>query len=140
MEEMKNCKRCGRLHQSNGFSNVCNYCHAQDEADFGKIREYLYEHPFAKIFEVSTSLDISVHKIKRYLREGRLEIVEKTNLFLDCEMCGKPICSGRYCDECFKKVSHDFKVIYNPQSVKAKNHQINFKSSNDLKLRKVASK
>ena len=96
MDELKNCKICGRLFQPIGFFERCPHCIDRDEEDFSKIREYLIIHPFAKIFEVSINLNISVNKIKRFLRDGRMEIVEKNNQFLKCEICGKSICSGQY--------------------------------------------
>ena len=112
MEELKNCKICGRLYQQHGYYDRCPQCFERDEEDFCKIREYLLVHPYAKIFEVSSNLALSINKIKRYLKEGRMEIVEKNNQFLKCELCGKPICSGIHCDECSKQTIHDFRSYY----------------------------
>jgi uncharacterized protein len=112
MNELKNCKICGRLFQLSSFYERCPICIERDEEDFSKIREYLDLHPFAKIFEVSTNLNISISKIKRYLRDGRIEIVEKNNQFLKCEICGRSICSGHYCEECCKSNVHDFTSYY----------------------------
>lgn len=112
MEQIINCRRCGKVIHSNGYSDLCIECGEKDERDFARIRDYLREHQRANIYEVSTNVDIAVSQIKKYLREGRLEIVEKINPFLDCEICGKPIQSGKYCDECFKQAHHDFKVVY----------------------------
>lgn len=112
MDELKNCKICGRLYQPRAHYEICPICTVHDEEDFSKIREYLYLHPFAKVFEVSMNLDISINKIKRYLREGRIEIIEKNNQFLKCEICGKSICSGQYCSDCCKANVHDFKSYY----------------------------
>jgi predicted amidophosphoribosyltransferase len=112
MTKYSNCSRCGKFLEANEFGNLCIECVEKDEADFRRIKEYILEHPRAKIFNVSLDLNISISKIRRYLREGRLEIIEKNNLFLRCEMCGKPICSGSYCDECFKQANHDYKAVY----------------------------
>ncbi len=109
---MINCEHCGKVFNSSGFFKVCPVCMERDENDFAKIKEYLYERPCSKIFDVSNDLNISVKKIKRYLRENRLEIIEKNNHFLFCEMCGKPIQSGNYCDECYREFHRDFKTIY----------------------------
>lgn len=126
--DMINCEHCGRVFNSNGFFKVCPICMEKDEKDFSKIKEYLYEHPCAKIFDVVTDLDMPVKKIKRYLRESRLEIIEKDNHFLFCEMCGKPIRSGQYCDECYREFHRDFKTIY-IDNVKH-SYKINLTSSN----------
>jgi hypothetical protein len=112
MSKFINCPRCGKFFEPKGLSNVCPDCFEQELAEFDRIREYLFLHPKAKVFEVSNVLNISIAKIKYFLREGRLEIIEKNNLFLRCEMCGKPICSGTCCDECQKQAAHDYKSTY----------------------------
>lgn len=137
--ELKNCERCGRVYKSNGFHAVCPVCFEQDETDFRKIKDYLYEHPCAKVFEVVNELDISVKQIKRYLRENRLEIVEKDNDFLFCETCGKPIRSGKYCDDCYRESNHDFKVIYTGNYNSKHSNSVNFKSTNRGSSKQAAS-
>ena len=110
--EMMNCERCGKVFNTTGFFKVCSVCTEIDEQDFSKIKEYLNDHPCAKIYDVAYDLDISVKKIKRYLRENRLEILEYNNHFLFCEMCGKAVRSGQYCDECYKGLHNNFKSVY----------------------------
>ncbi len=109
---MVNCERCGKMFGSNGFYNVCELCTKRDEQDFLKIKEYLTEHPGAKLFDVVSDLNVAVRKIKRYLRENRLEIIESNNHFLFCEMCGKPIRSGQLCDNCYSEFHRDYKTVY----------------------------
>lgn len=128
MPELQNCERCGKVYKSNGFFKVCPICYELDECDFRKIKEYLYSHPCAKIYEVVNALDISVRKIKRYLQESRLEIIEKDNHFLFCETCGKSIRSGKYCDECYRELHHDFQVIYTGNYNRQYSNSVNFKS------------
>ncbi|MCX8130150.1 MAG: flagellar protein [Clostridia bacterium] len=126
MVGIKNCKRCGRIYEINTDTEYCFDCIQKDEKDFSRIKEYLYLHPYAKIFEVSINLDISINKIKRYLREGRMEIVEKDNQFLKCELCGCSICSGLYCDECGRKTSQNFKSVYMGSDPLRAPHKVNY--------------
>lgn len=112
MDELKNCKLCGKLYQSNAITNACPSCIEHDIKDFETIREYLYQHPHASIYEVATNLEFTINKIKHYLRDGRIEVIEKDNHFLACETCGKPIHSGWYCDDCLKQPSRDSKVSH----------------------------
>lgn len=124
MFELRNCEICGKTYNSNGFYKVCLNCLERDEADFNKIKVYLDENPCAKIFEVVSALDISLKKIKRYLRENRLEIVESENQFLFCETCDKSIRSGRYCTTCYTSAYHrKYKSTYRENYSKV----INFK-------------
>lgn len=112
MLKLTTCAICGKMFEMAGFREVCPNCIEKDMHDFNVIRDYLYVHPGAKVFEVSNNLDIPVPVIKRYLKEGRLEIIEKHNIFLKCEKCGKPICSGTQCDDCMKQSSHGFRTVY----------------------------
>lgn len=126
MFELRICERCKRTYTSNGFHRVCPSCLEHDEYDFNKIKVYLDENPCAKIIEVVSALDMSLKKIKRYLRENRLEIIEADNQFLFCESCNKPIRSGRHCKLCYTSAYHR---RYNSVYKKDYSKTINFKSS-----------
>jgi flagellar operon protein (TIGR03826 family) len=110
MPEVRNCKRCGKIYNYIGGAPICPVCKDLDEADFSKVKEYLYQNPGATLSEVSTLLDIIVDRIKHYLREGRLEIIgSDSNMILECESCGRPINSGRYCADCSRDLEKDLK-------------------------------
>ncbi len=110
MKDIRNCKECGRLFQYDGISKLCYRCRKKDDEDFRKVKDYIYEHPKSTIHEVADETEVSRDKILRYLREGRLEIVgDNPGLILDCEMCGKPIRTGRYCNECATNMERGFK-------------------------------
>lgn len=110
MPDVRNCRRCGRLFNYIGGRPICHDCKKQDEKEFKRVKEYLYDHPKASIIDVSNALEISVQKIKSYLREGRLEIVGgEGNLVLECEKCGKSINTGRFCEQCSRELSEGFK-------------------------------
>ncbi|MDI9513634.1 MAG: MerR family transcriptional regulator [Clostridiaceae bacterium] len=97
------CQRCYRMFQRVGIENVCPVCAPLDEVDFRKIKEFLTEHPGASSNEVMRHTGVSLRQIKRYLKEERLEIVGDNKGFLRCEICGKPLNSGRFCDFCYKE-------------------------------------
>ncbi|HHW68303.1 MAG: hypothetical protein PWP07_852 [Epulopiscium sp.] len=117
------CARCGKLYEYNGISDYCPICMQYDEAIFQKIKEYLNEHPKATVIQVATDLDIPVKMIKKYLREGRLEIVEAENFFLNCEKCGAPIKTGRYCDKCARDFDSGVKRITNEAATNIHNRK-----------------
>jgi flagellar operon protein (TIGR03826 family) len=111
MPDARNCRRCGKIYNYLGGAPICPACKDQDEATFRKVKEYLYQNPGAALSEVSSVLDVSVEKIKAYLKEGRLEIIGgEGNLILECESCGKAIKTGRFCDECSRDVAKGFKT------------------------------
>lgn len=104
-----NCKRCGKVIDAQ--DQLCTSCIEEEEREFKKIKEFLIENPFATVFQVATLLDVPIQNIKRYLRQNRLEIVERDNQkneFLTCQRCGAPISSGHYCMSCATTVPHGY--------------------------------
>ncbi|HEY9062169.1 MAG TPA: MerR family transcriptional regulator [Pseudobacteroides sp.] len=109
MPDIRNCKRCGQIYNYAG-KPICPDCIKADEDDFKRVKEYLYKYPGTSMAKVSEDLEISVQKITRYLREGRLEISGgEANMILSCESCGKSIRSGRFCDICAGGLTKDLK-------------------------------
>lgn len=106
MPDFRNCRRCNKVYNYMGGMPLCPACKEADEADFKRLKEYLYKNPGASISLVANELEMSVSKIKAYLKDGRLEIIgDEGNFFLECERCGKAIRTGRYCDLCAKEVT-----------------------------------
>lgn len=108
--DVRNCKRCGKVFTYRGM-NVCNDCFEQDQKDFNKVKDYLEENPGASLMEVSKETEIDLKIINRFLREGRLEAegIVLSNSDMNCEQCGKAIGSGRYCEDCLRKIQSDLK-------------------------------
>lgn len=110
MPEVKNCKKCGKIFTYIGGAPICQACRQLDEDDFRRIKDYLYDNPKSSVTQVSVDLDISVEKIKRFLKDGRLEITgEDGNMILECENCGKSIKSGRHCPDCERNLASGLK-------------------------------
>ena len=129
MPDLRNCRKCGKMFQHVDGIPVCQACKAEDEKDFERVREYLDENPKAPMNDVSSALEISIEKLKRYLKEGRLEVTEGDKSFvLNCESCGASIKKGRLCNGCSTSLSKDFDTT-------AKN--ISKPSTDDLTRNKV---
>ncbi|QUH19025.1 TIGR03826 family flagellar region protein [Alkaliphilus sp. B6464] len=128
--DLRNCKKCGRVFAYIA-SEVCSRCANSDEDDFKKVKEYLYDNPGATIVEVSEETGVDEKKILRYLRESRIEIREEDNLLLDCERCGAPIRSGRFCDPCIISMKKEFTAVLKP---KAEQPKINDLGKLDTKM------
>ena len=106
--DIRNCSRCGSIYAYDGF-NICLKCRREDEEDFKKIKEYLDEYPGANISEVESETGVSSRKIIKFLKEGRLEIGDDTNIILSCERCGAPLKTGRFCEKCIVQMDREFK-------------------------------
>lgn len=110
MSDVRNCRKCGKIFSYMGGPPICPVCKQGEEEDFKNIKDYLYKNIGASLTQVAVDLDISVEKIKRFLKEGRLEITtEDGNLFLECESCGKSIRSGKFCSDCERNLASGFK-------------------------------
>lgn len=119
MPDLRNCRRCGKMFNYLSGPPICMDCKKDDEEIFKKIKEYLYDNPGATLSEVATVLEVSVEKIKMFLKEGRLEIKDGANIILECERCGKSIKTGRYCDACSREMATGFKESVAPQTASA---------------------
>lgn len=97
------CARCHRFFNKVAFEEVCPACFPVEEEEFRRIKEYLTRSPGASSNEVMQAIGASLKSIKRYLKEDRLEIVGENKGFIRCELCGRPLNSGRFCDGCFKE-------------------------------------
>lgn len=107
MPDVRNCRRCGRMYNYLGGPPICLDCKKADEEVFKKVKEYLYDNPGATMSQVSMDCEVSVEKIKLFLKEGRLEITDGANIVLECERCGTAIKTGRYCESCQHEVTND---------------------------------
>ncbi len=107
MPDIRNCRRCGRIYNYIGGPPICQDCKNADEEVFKKVKDYLYDNPGATLSQVAIELEVSVEKIKMFLKEGRLEIMDDSNIVLECERCGKSIKTGRFCKDCQSEVVGD---------------------------------
>lgn len=106
MADLRNCSKCGRLFGYVG-KPICSYCAGEEEDEFGKVKEYLYDNPGSTVFEVSEATGVGTDKIMRFLKEERLQVSsENPNTLLECEKCSRPISTGRFCKNC-KNDLHD---------------------------------
>ena len=110
--DIRNCTRCGKIYQYDGFK-ICPTCRREDEEDFLKVREYLYDYPGANLQEVHEATGVAISKIIEFLRQGRLEVAEESNLILQCEKCGTSIKTGRYCDKCALELKRELSSAIN---------------------------
>lgn len=79
---------------------ICEKCGAEELNDFGKVKKYLEENGPTNAIELSAKTGVRRSKIGEYLRLGRVEIPENSNVFIHCKACGVPIRFGNYCANC----------------------------------------
>ena len=119
-------------------SKICNKCLEQIDMDFVKVRDYIYEHKHSDIDIVSEETGVKKSVIIYLLKEGRLiieDIEGNGGGMLFCEMCKKPINTGRLCKTCKDKVTITMKknIESHKPAESKRNDPGNFKGSAKLK-------
>lgn len=105
---VRNCRVCGRIFNYLSGAPVCPACRESMEAKFQEVKEYIREHRGAGISEVADACDVEPAQIRQWLKEDRLEVTEDSAVFLNCESCGAPIRSGKYCEKCKQSMAKGF--------------------------------
>lgn len=107
--EIGRCDNCKGLLKDYGFGIYkCTQCGHEMLTEFGRVKKYIEENGPSNAFNISQGTGVSMAKIDKFLRQGRIEIPEGSDSYISCEMCGNEIRYGRYCPQCAlkqKKVS-----------------------------------
>jgi len=99
------CTFCKKPFASLG-KRICPDCLEQIDKDFITVRDYIYEHRHSDTNRISDETGVSKQVIIHLLKEGRLILdSDDGGGILYCEMCKKPINTGRLCKDCTGKVS-----------------------------------
>ena len=100
------CSFCKKPFQSFG-GRICGNCLEKIDKDFVIVRDYIYENRKADMDTVSEETGVPKQIILHLLKEGRLIIddPEDSGGLLHCEVCRKPIRTGRMCANCKDNVS-----------------------------------
>jgi len=126
------CVFCKKPFASVG-GKICPACHEQIDKDFIKVRDYIYENKHSNIDLISKETEVSKPVIIHLLKEGRLIIDGPTDGagVLFCEMCKKPINTGRMCKDCMGKVATtlDRNVTVKRPASQSGQAEVNFKGS-----------
>lgn len=102
---IKICPHCQMPFSQQRNEEICPNCAREGETQFQLIKEYLYAHPGASATELVQQVGVTMRQIQHYLREDRLSVVGEGFTGLTCDLCGKAIKTGRYCELCEKDVA-----------------------------------
>ncbi len=111
--DVRNCRNCGKLYNYFGLQPLCPTCLNDLEEKFKLVKQYIYDNPECGIQEVSEELDVTIQTIHRWIREERLSFSERSDVGLECELCGVMIRTGRYCKLCKEKLANNLNSVYN---------------------------
>jgi len=99
------CKMCKKPFHSLG-GKMCPDCLKQIDLDFITVRDYIYENHNTRIEKVSEETGVEKSVIMYLLKEGRLTLDNPDSEgMLLCELCKKPVATGRMCAECKEEIA-----------------------------------
>ena len=108
---VRNCRSCGSIFNYVAGQVICPVCREKLEKKFHEVKEYIRENKGAGIQEVSEACDVEVSQIRQWLREDRLELATDSALYLNCESCGQPIRSGKFCEKCKANMTKELQSV-----------------------------
>jgi RNA polymerase subunit RPABC4/transcription elongation factor Spt4 len=102
LELGKYCKQCQRSLPEFYEDELCPSC---KEANlFAEVKDFIRSND-VKETDVAEHFDIPVGKVRKWIREGRIQYRGKngeTISSVHCQICGKPIDFGTLCPECHR--------------------------------------
>lgn len=101
-----NCPRCGKLYAVN-FREVCPACIKDIDNEYERCATYLRENRGCGIQQLSEETGVSYRQITKFIREGRISLIDAPNLAYPCEMCGTFIREGNMCMDCRAKLAKE---------------------------------
>lgn len=101
-----NCTRCHKIFKKQFDRKICSECIQEEEDAYRRVVDYLDDHPGSALPAIAAGTDCEEKLILRFIREGRLSLLDKLgdNVHVECKRCGVRIGSGHYCVKCLTEV------------------------------------
>lgn len=96
----RNCRKCGRVFNYISGMPLCPSCREEMEQKFQTVKEYIQNNKDTTIKTVAEECEVDESQIRQWVREERLVFSDDSSIVMQCEICGAPIRTGRYCDKC----------------------------------------
>lgn len=116
---VRNCPRCGKVFAKT-IHDVCPACIKTIEDDYQSCLKYLRENRGCTISELSEETEVTIRQITKFIREGRISLMDAPNMSYPCESCGVLIREHSMCQECRNKIAKDVQSVQD--SLKSQDH------------------
>lgn len=127
----KSCSMCSRQLPIDYEKDFCPSC--EDDVLFKEVREYIRSHEVTE-FELAEIFHISQSKVRKWIKEGRIEYVTGENKMMNtrCQRCGVPVSFGTLCPDCMRIMNGSKEVSYISFGAKKDNNRMRFLSKDDF--------
>ena len=122
---------CGRLMPIDYEKDFCPAW--EDDVLFKEVREYIRSHDVTE-FELAEVFNISQSKVRKWIKEGRIEYVTGENKMMNtrCQRCGVPVSFGTLCPDCMRVMNSSKEVSYISFGSKKDRNRMRFISKEDF--------
>ncbi|WP_435172231.1 TIGR03826 family flagellar region protein [Paenibacillus glycanilyticus] len=112
---VENCPRCGKIFAKN-FRDVCPACIREIDKEYELCSTYLREQKGAVITELHEATGVSIKQITKFIKEGRISLLNAPNLMYPCEVCGTLIRENNICGNCRARLIKDTQHMYEDEA------------------------
>lgn len=105
-----NCPKCGRVYARNALG-LCPACVKEVELQYESVSKYLRDNRGCTINELSDATEVPIRQIIKFIRDGRVSIMDAPNMSYPCESCGTLIRESHLCDSCRQKLNKDYRNL-----------------------------
>ena len=110
------CEEChGKLFYTGSGKYNCADCGHEMMDDFGKVKAFLEKNGPSPMLVIAEATGVNVDVIDFFLRKGRIEIIEGSQFYINCEKCGCAIRYGRFCPDCVKTLATGIKAVFHEE-------------------------
>ncbi|MBR1855245.1 MAG: flagellar protein [Lachnospiraceae bacterium] len=109
--DVRTCRSCRKIFNYVSGPMLCPACRQALEEKFQEVKKYIEDHGTATLPQIAEDCDVDVQQIRQWLREERLELASNSSFVLECESCGGPIRSGRFCDKCRASMANNMQSL-----------------------------
>lgn len=129
---VKVCGRCGKFYDTFLELDHCAACHKVLEEQIDRVKRFIVVHTDVTLEEISVALKVEFKQLIQWVREGRLEFSEASDVTVPCLMCRTPIRVGKYCASCKSELISDLQSVYEKPEVNQTDSLAKPKSTNKM--------
>lgn len=119
--QISNCRGCGRIFNVLADEQFCPNCQKKMDEKFEVVKQFVEDNPNVPVETVARETETTMRQIRKWIREERLSFSPDSAYGIECENCGKVIHTGRFCDECKKKLSNTLRSALDTPKKEEKN-------------------
>lgn len=119
-----NCRGCGRLFNQLSNEQLCPNCMKKMDEKFEVVKKFVDDNPNVPVETVAKETETTMKQLNKWIREERLTFAPGSAYGLPCECCGRTIPTGKYCDECKKKLANTLQSVLDKPAPKKEDKRI----------------